>query len=616
MLLAYLLGVARSAGSVDQRDLDTNAMADGGSGARLAGLGGVGSYSVMPSAESAESIAWLDWGADAFARSAAEQKPILLFIGAAWCRWTAEMDRFSFRDPRVVRLVADRFLPVRVDAERRPDVSARYTLDGWPTTAFLTPDGDLLGGGTYLDADALTRVLADVAEAFAERRADIAVRAAAARTAASPGGEVAPHGTTARGGRAASAGRQGPGGKAERFGAADREERSAGNAWAAPAGGPGPGGRADRTSVVAPSDGRTADDPGLDDDAGQWLRELLLGRFDETSAGFGEGPRRVEADALAAALGLCRETRDADLSRIVTRTLDAMAAGGLWDPVDGGFFRYCAGRDWSDPAPEKLLAPNARLLGLYLSASTLFEREDYADRARALVRFVHGTLADPEGGFFASQRGAPDPDRPGRSPAPGAGAVDRTVYTDATAVMASGYVHGASVLDDDSLLQFAAESVDRVVMATYERGAGVGHAATGDASPRGLLADQVLASAALLDLYEATGQPVYLDLPRELMAYCRHALWDETGGFADRDPTLRGPDAPVGLVRDPVYPLDLNCRAAMVLARLAELAEEPGYLDLARRTLMRQTPSYRGLGLDGAAYVLALDAVSGESSRR
>ena len=155
---------------------------------------------VMPSTDS---IAWLDWGADTFARATAEQKPILLFIGTAWCRWTAEMDRFSYRDPRVVRLVADRFLPVRVDAERRPDVSARYTLDGWPTTAFLTPDGDLLGGGTHLDADALTAVLADVAEAFARQRADIDVRAAAGRIAvpgkADPGGSVDPdEGATAR----------------------------------------------------------------------------------------------------------------------------------------------------------------------------------------------------------------------------------------------------------------------------------------------------------------------------------------------------------------------------------------------------------------------------------
>ena len=538
----------------------------------------------------AESIAWLDWGADAFARATAEQRPVLLFIGTAWCRWTADMDRFSYRDARVVRLVADRFLPVRVDAERRPDVSARYTLDGWPTTAFLTPDGDLLGGGTYLDADALATVLADVAEAFARRRADIDIRAGAVRTAvpgkADAGGRVDP------GEGAAAGGRTGSGHE------------------------PARGAAAVRTAGGEPTDRPPAGGVGLDDRAGPWLRDLLLARFDATSAGFGDGPKRVEADALAAALRLCRETRDPDLARVVTGTLDAMAGGGLWDPVDGGFFRYCTGRDWSDPAPEKLLAPNARLLDLYLTASTVFEREDYADRARAIVRFAHGTLADPEGGFFASQRGAPDPDRPGRSPAPGAGAVDRSVYTDATAVMAAAYVHGASVLDDDSLLEFAAESVDRVVMATYERGAGVGHTATGGSSPRGLLADQVLASTALLDLYEATGQPVYLDMPRELMAYCRHALWDETGGFADRDPTLQGLDAPVGLLREPVQPLDLNCRAAMVLARLADLAEEPACLDLARRTLTRQTPAYREMGLDGAAYVLALDAVSGASPPR
>ena len=537
----------------------------------------------------AESIAWLDWGADAFARATAEQRPVLLFIGTAWCRWTAEMERFSFRDPRVVRLVADRFLPVRVDAERRPDVSARYTLDGWPTTAFLTPDGDLLGGGTYLDADALATVLADVAEAFAKRRADIDVRAAAARAAAA--GKADPGGSVDPGEGAAAGGRTGSGHESAR------------------------GAAAVRTAGPEPTDGPSAGSAGLDDRGGPWLRDLLQARFDETSAGFGDGPKRVEADTLAAALLLCRENRDPDLARIVTRTLDAMAGGGLWDPVDGGFFRYCTGRDWSDPAPEKLLAPNARLLDLYLTASTLFEREDYADRARAIVRFAHGTLADPEGGFFASQRGAPDPDRPGHSPAPGAGAVDRTVYTDATAVMASAYVHGASVLDDDSLLEFAAESVDRVMMATYERGAGVGHAATGGSSPRGLLADQVLASTALLDLYEATGQPVYLDMPRELMAYCRQAMWDQTDGFGDRDSTLQGPDAPVGLLRDPVHPFDLNCRAAMVLARLADLTEEPGYLDLARRTLMRQTPAYRGLGLDAAAYFLALDAVSRATSR-
>ena len=95
-----------------------------------------------------EEIPWLEWGADTFARAAAEQKPVLLAIGAAWCRGTEEMDRVSYRDPAVVQLVTERFIPIRIDADRRPDVSERYTLGGWPTTAFLTPAGEILGGGT------------------------------------------------------------------------------------------------------------------------------------------------------------------------------------------------------------------------------------------------------------------------------------------------------------------------------------------------------------------------------------------------------------------------------------------------------------------------------------
>ena len=139
------------------------------------------------------------------------------------------MDRFSYRDPRVVRLVADRFLPVRVDAERRPDVSARYTLDGWPTTAFLTPDGDLLGGGTHLDADALTAVLADVAEAFARQRADIDVRAAAGRITvpgkADPGGNVDLDEGAAAGGKTGSGQESAHGAAAARTAGADAADR-------------------------------------------------------------------------------------------------------------------------------------------------------------------------------------------------------------------------------------------------------------------------------------------------------------------------------------------------------------------------------------------------------
>ena len=123
-------------------------------------------------------IRWFEWGTDAFLSAAKEQKPVLLSIGAAWCRWTEEMDRISYRDPRVLQLVTERFVAIRVDADRRPDVSERYTLGGWPTTAFLTPDGDILGGGTYLDPGQLTKVLEQVADAFAIRRPEVDARAA------------------------------------------------------------------------------------------------------------------------------------------------------------------------------------------------------------------------------------------------------------------------------------------------------------------------------------------------------------------------------------------------------------------------------------------------------
>jgi len=495
-----------------------------------------------------QTIPWLEWGAAAFARAAAEQKPVLLAIGTAWCRWTDAMDRDSYRDPRVVGLVAQHFLAVKIDADRRPDVSERYTLGGWPTTAFLTPAGDILGGGTYLEPGPLVAVLEQVAAAFATRRAEIAVRA------------VAP-------------------------GVAQPDADARPNAVAC----------------------------GLDEEAGRWLDEQLLASFDQNWGGFGSGPKRVYADALGAALLRGRETANPDLTHVVTHTLDAMVERGLWDSVEGGFFRYCAQRDWSGAQVEKVLTVNARLLELYLVASQYLDRADYADQAAAIVRFVHGTFADPDGGFFAGQRADPaytalsSLEARRRHAVP---PIDRTIYTDATAVMASAYVLAASVLGDSSLLEFAATSVDRVAMATYERGGGVGHNATGTPVARGLLTDQVTISASLLDLYEATGQAVYLDMPRELMAYCDHAMWDDVDGFTDRARAgLTGSDEPVGLLREPHRPLGLNCRAAMVLARLSVCAEDSRYRDLAVRTLTCQTSVYRGHGLDGAVYVLALDSI-------
>lgn len=487
-----------------------------------------------------DSIQWQAWGTEPFRRAAAESKPVLLTLGPAWCEGTAQLQRVGYRDPAVVDLVRDRFVPILVDVDRRPDVSERYTLGGWPTTACLTPTGEVLGGGVYLEPGRLAVVLAQVAEAFDRRRDELSVT------------------------------------------------------------------RPEPASLLE-SRGAPAE---LDETAADWLVTELLSGFDDEWAGFGDAPKRVHADALAAGLALGPDSiRPSELRSVVERTLDAIADGALWDRVEGGAFRVCDGRDWSVPHVEKVLADNARLLELFLSASRRLDRPDFAERAAELVRFVHRTFADPEGGFYASQRADPGYSaltdleaRQRRDPPP----VDRTIFTDGTALMAAAYVQGARVLDDDSLLEFAATSIDRVVLATYERGAGVGHQATGTPAARGLLTDQVGASEALLDLYEATGQDAYLDMPRELMAYCLQTMWSE-GGFADRAREgLAGADQPVGLLREPHYPLGLTCRAAVVLARLGRLTGESAYADQARAALGTQTRRYRDHRLDGAAYPLAL----------
>lgn len=115
-------------------------------------------------------VAWLAWNAGTFARARAERKPVLLSLAPAWCRHAAEMDRRAYSDERVAALINGRFVPVRVDADRRPDLGCRYGLGAWPTTACLTPEGDVLAGGTYAEAARLGELLERVADAFGAGR--------------------------------------------------------------------------------------------------------------------------------------------------------------------------------------------------------------------------------------------------------------------------------------------------------------------------------------------------------------------------------------------------------------------------------------------------------------
>src|SRR5256714_7891006 len=102
-------------------------------------------------------VRWREFGSEALAAAKAEDKPILLDIGAVWCHWCHVMDRESYDDPEVAALINEKFIAVKVDRDERPDIDARYQAavsaisgqGGWPLTAFLTPDGKPFYGGAY-----------------------------------------------------------------------------------------------------------------------------------------------------------------------------------------------------------------------------------------------------------------------------------------------------------------------------------------------------------------------------------------------------------------------------------------------------------------------------------
>ena len=129
-----------------------------------------GPHRFSPRPNRAHEIPWVDWGAEAFERARAEDKPVLLSMSAVWCHWCHVMDETTYSDERVIKLLRDRFVPVRVDADVRPDVSARYHAGGFPTTAFLSPGGEPISSLTYLPPDRMLDLLQRVNEQWVVNR--------------------------------------------------------------------------------------------------------------------------------------------------------------------------------------------------------------------------------------------------------------------------------------------------------------------------------------------------------------------------------------------------------------------------------------------------------------
>ena len=295
-------------------------------------------------------VDWYPWGDEAFGRARAEDKPILLSIGYSACHWCHVMEHESFEDDETARLMNERFVNVKVDREERPDVDALY-LDaviamtgsgGWPTTVFLTPERVPFYGGTYYPPEPAHGMPAfrDVLLAISELYRERR-------------GEVE--------------------------GTAKRLEEALG-----------------RAGLAAPSAEPLTDE--LLRDASRGLRS----QFDPEWGGFGGAPKFPPASTLEFLLRM-HLRGDEQALPMVTKTLDAMAAGGMYDLVGGGFHRYAVDRTWLVPHFEKMLYDNALLASAYLHGWVVTGNDRYRGVVEETIDYVLRELSLPEGAFASAQ---------------------------------------------------------------------------------------------------------------------------------------------------------------------------------------------------------------------
>jgi uncharacterized protein YyaL (SSP411 family) len=579
-------------------------------------------------------IGWYEYGPEAFADAQRQHKPILLDIGAAWCHWCHVMDHESYENPEIATLLNERFIPIKVDRDERPELDARFQTavqllsqqGGWPLTVFLTPDGTPFFGGTYFPPEdrrgqqGLKTLLPVIADAFAHRRDELEAVAAQVLARARAVEPPAP-------------------------GAIDREVSEA-------------------------------------------ILSAISRAFNPRAGGFAHtGAQFPHPAAVEFALLAWTRTHEERWQTIAALTLTAMARGGLYDQLGGGFHRYTVDTTWRIPHFEKLGTENALLLATYLHAAVLLGDELYRDIAEGTLHYLWTVLADHDrGGFFYSQdadspagEGAywtwsaaeveallpPDeravvlpaygilPDGPldgrnvlyqaetpaqlgarlhlplpdvlarltrGRArlwqareerPHPG---IDRSKYAAGNAIMISACLEAGTLLARPDVTAFALRSLECLLRDAYDPDQGVYHAFQTEEGARlpGIFDDQIFTVRALLDAFAVSGTAALLVTARALIDHCLEHYWDAaTGGFFDTAAAQRttGESPLQGVPRKSAEDIALpsaNAVAALVLDRLWGLTHDTRYHLLAQRTLEACAARVGNTGIFAATFGQAL----------
>jgi len=291
-------------------------------------------------------VAWQEWSPDVPWRARAENKMMFISIGYFSCHWCHVMQRESFSDPAIARILNEHFIPVKVDRELNPALDA-YLIEfvqrtrgsaGWPLNVVVSSEGYPIIGITYLPKDRLSQMLAQVSQLWKENQSFVRQTARQA---------------------------------AEQL----HQEK-----------------KLKRVDLKKGLEVRYANS----------FKQQSMSIADELSGGFGDQSKFPMVPQLNGLLSVYEREADESVGHFIQLTLDQMATQGLRDHIGGGFFRYTVDPSWQTPHFEKMLYDNASLALLYMRAGKVFNRKDYLAVARETLNFLDREFKTGDGAFIAS----------------------------------------------------------------------------------------------------------------------------------------------------------------------------------------------------------------------
>lgn len=526
---------------------------------------------------------WREWSDEAFADAKAQDKPVLMGISAVWCHWCHVMDRGVAGDPvhtgvynnqQIADYINQNFIPIRVDNDQRPDINARYNMGGWPTTCFLTPDGDVIYGGTYLAPAQMRQLLPRIVEVWRDSKDELLTQMSEGRKDTSAGA------ATIEANAAEGAGGQ----------------------WL------------DANEIIS------------------HVANNIVRNFDPKHGGLGNSQKFPMSDAWSLLLAVSSITGEPSTSSgrlldMTTQTLISMGTKGMYDLVAGGWFRYSTTPDWSVPHFEKMLEDHGRLLSPYLSAIQLLPEGDQKTTLQKVVRssieYLMNDMLHDENGlvYFAGSQDADEEfyllSKEERA-ALQAPFIDWRLYTDWNALMVGALLQASIVLDEPKYAGTAKRIWHTLVTRCINDDGSVKHSLDFGNGPKasslqGVLADQASLAMSCLNIaqHDPTLNADAITLARGILAYALRELSadpstgsGEGGGFYD------APANPVaqGMLKVRIKPIFDNCAIADALLVMSYLDDDAAddAREMARQTLAEYSEEYKRYREHGSPFALVV----------